>query len=153
MTRLLLALAGVVLLAVTALAAVWLLGQLLTGLGLFIVGAAGVLGRLLWFLLITGVLAGVVYFVTSAWRPSVRAPVRPFRAQPVTPRPAPSRPKRGRAGQPVAPASVSPTPAGPGSVSAAPVPPTPAETTPTEAVPTEAVESEPATSGPVRSDG
>lgn len=153
MTRLLLALAGVVLLAVTALAAVWLLGQLLTGLGLFIVGAAGVLGRLLWFLLITGVLAGVVYFVASAWRPSVRAPVRPFRAQPEARRPASGSPKRGRAGQPVAPAPVSPTPAGPGSVSAAPTPPTPAETTPAEAAPTGAVESEPVTSGPVRSGG
>lgn len=90
MTRILLALAGVILLAVTALAAVWLLGQLLTGLGLFIVGAAGVLGRLLWFLLITGVLAGVVYFVASAWRPSVRAPVRPYTTQPEVRRAAPA---------------------------------------------------------------
>ncbi|GAA0522223.1 hypothetical protein [Deinococcus depolymerans] len=73
MTRLLLALAGVILLAVTALAAVWLIGQFLTGLGVFVVGAAGVLGRLLWFLLVTGLLAGLVYFVTSAWRPALRA--------------------------------------------------------------------------------
>ncbi|MFW8626080.1 hypothetical protein [Deinococcus sp. ME38] len=73
MTRLLLALAGVILLAVTALAAVWLLGQLLTGLGVFVVGAVGVLGRLLWFLLVTGLLGGLVYFVTSAWRPALRA--------------------------------------------------------------------------------
>ncbi|WP_230287740.1 hypothetical protein [Deinococcus sp. 12RED42] len=82
MTRLLLALAGVILLAVTALAAVWLIGQLLTGVGAFVVGAAGVLGRLLWFLLVTGLLAGLVYFVTSAWRPALRArggsePARP----------------------------------------------------------------------------
>ncbi|WP_229784412.1 hypothetical protein [Deinococcus radiotolerans] len=98
MTRLLLALAGVVLLAVTALAAVWLLGQLLTGLGLFIVGAAGVLGRLLWFLLITGVLAGVVYFVTSAWRPSVREPVRPLAPRPLKARAGRNAPEAGRAG-------------------------------------------------------
>lgn len=115
MTRILLALAGVILLAVTALAAVWLLGQLLTGLGLFIVGAAGVLGRLLWFLLVTGVLAATVYFVASAWRPSVRAPVRPFTAQPdrqqPTPKPSASnRPAPGSAKQadpvPVPPAPV-----------------------------------------------
>ncbi|MBZ9753406.1 hypothetical protein K7W42_21460 [Deinococcus sp. HMF7604] len=74
MTRLLLALAGVVLLAVTALAAVWLVGQLLTGLGAFIVGTAGVLGRLLWFLLVAGGLSGLVFFVASAWRPAGRLP-------------------------------------------------------------------------------
>jgi predicted lipid-binding transport protein (Tim44 family) len=130
MTRLLLALAGVVLLAVTALAAVWLLGQLLTGLGLFIVGAAGVLGRLLWFLLITGVLAGVVYFVASAWRPSVRAPVPPV------------------------PAGTVPSSAAP--VIPAPAAPTTPERTPTEPVqtgpaPTTAAGTEAAASGPVRS--
>ncbi|WP_291429406.1 hypothetical protein [Deinococcus sp.] len=82
MTRLLLALAGVILLAVTALALVWLIGQVLVGVGAFVVGAAGVLGRLLWFLLVTGLLAGLVYFVASAWRPALRArggsePARP----------------------------------------------------------------------------
>lgn len=161
MTRLLLALAGVVLLAVTALAAVWLLGQLLTGLGLFIVGAAGVLGRLLWFLLITGVLAGVVYFVASAWRPSVRAPVRPFKAQPATPRPASDGTKRGRRGNRTGLAPVPPVPAGTVPSSAAPVIPAPAapttpERTPTEPVqtgpaPTTAAGTEAAASGPVRS--
>lgn len=120
MTRILLALAGVILLAVTALAAVWLLGQLLTGLGLFIVGAAGVLGRLLWFLLVTGVLAATVYFVASAWRPSVRAPVRPFTAQstprqpapkPSAPtRPAPGNTKRSRAAKQADPVPVTPAP-------------------------------------------
>ncbi|WP_235692550.1 hypothetical protein [Deinococcus aquaedulcis] len=94
MTRVLLALAGVVLLAVTALALVWLLGQLLTGLGIFIVGAAGVLGRLLWFLLVAGGLSGLVYFVASAWRPGTRltgtpAPgARPHRAAQTVPTPA-----------------------------------------------------------------
>ncbi|MGM9322865.1 hypothetical protein [Deinococcus aquaticus] len=73
MTRLLLALAGVILLAVTALALVWLIGQVLVGVGVVLVGAVGVLGRLLWFLLVTGVLAGLVYFVASAWRPALRA--------------------------------------------------------------------------------
>ena len=73
MTRLLLALAGVLLLAVLALALVWLAGQLLAGLGVFLVGTAGVLGRLLGFLLVTGLLGGLAYFLASAWRP-VREP-------------------------------------------------------------------------------
>ena len=166
MTRLLLALAGVVLLAVTALAAVWLLGQLLTGLGLFVVGAAGVLGRLLWFLLITGVLAGVVYFVASAWRPSVRAPVRPYTTQPQARRAAPGRPKRGRSGKRAEPTPV--VPASPAPSSVAPVNPAPAapsapeqaltesaltEPVQTELAPTEAPEPEAAPGGPVRSGG
>lgn len=73
MARFLLALVGVVLLAITALALVWLLGQVLVGVGAFVVGAAGVLSRLLWFLVFTGFLAGLVYFFTSAWRPANRA--------------------------------------------------------------------------------
>ena len=68
MARLVVALLGVVLLALLALAGVWLLGQLFIGLGAFVVGAAGVLGRLIWFLLVAGVLCSVVYFVTSSWR-------------------------------------------------------------------------------------
>ncbi|WP_237427740.1 hypothetical protein [Deinococcus xianganensis] len=161
MTRILLALAGVILLAVTALAAVWLLGQLLTGLGLFIVGAAGVLGRLLWFLLITGVLAGVVYFVASAWRPSVRAPVRPYTAQPEARRPAPGRPKRGRSGKRAEPTPVPPASPAPSSV--APANPAPAAPSAHEQVQTEPVQTEPAPpeapetvaapGGPVRSGG
>lgn len=79
MTRLLFALLGIILLAVTALALVWLAGQLLVGLGVFVVGAAGVLGRLLWYLAFTGVLAGIVFFVASAWRPASR--VAPVQAQ------------------------------------------------------------------------
>lgn len=79
MTRLLFALLGVILLAVTALALVWLAGQLLLGLGVFVVGAVGVLGRLLWYLTFTGVLAGIVFFVASAWRPASR--VAPVQAQ------------------------------------------------------------------------
>ena len=163
MTRLLLALAGVVLLAVTALAAVWLLGQLLTGLGLFIVGAAGVLGRLLWFLLITGVLAGVVYFVASAWRPSVRAPVRPYTTQPQARRAAPGRPKRGRSGKRAEPTLASPALSGVAPAHPAPAAPSASEqaltesalTEPvqTEPAPTEAPETEAAPPGPVRSGG
>ena len=163
MTRLLLALAGVVLLAVTALAAVWLLGQLLTGLGLFIVGAAGVLGRLLWFLLITGVLAGVVYFVASAWRPSVRAPVRPYTTQPEVRRAAPGRPKRGRSGKRAEPTLASPALSGVAPAHPAPAAPSASEqaltesalTEPvqTEPAPTEAPETEAAPPGPVRSGG
>ncbi|MFB9994880.1 hypothetical protein ACFFLM_23300 [Deinococcus oregonensis] len=79
MTRLLFALLGIILLAVAALALVWLAGQLLVGLGVFVVGAAGVLGRLLWYLALTGVLAGIVFFVASAWRPASR--VLPVQAQ------------------------------------------------------------------------
>ncbi|WP_240740781.1 hypothetical protein [Deinococcus sp. Arct2-2] len=79
MTRLLFALLGIILLAVTALALVWLAGQVLVGLGVFVVGAAGVLGRLLWYLAFTGVLAGIVFFVASAWRPASR--VAPVQAQ------------------------------------------------------------------------
>ncbi|WP_424951946.1 hypothetical protein [Deinococcus sp.] len=68
MIRLLVALVGVLLLALLALASVWLIGQLLSGLGAFVVAAAGVLAGLLKFLLLAGVLCGVVYFVTSSWR-------------------------------------------------------------------------------------
>ncbi|GAA5512139.1 hypothetical protein Dcar01_00853 [Deinococcus carri] len=70
MTRVLFALAGVVLLALTALALVWLAGQLLVGLGAFVVGLAAVLARLLRFLLLAGVLGGLAYFIASAWRPA-----------------------------------------------------------------------------------
>ncbi|WP_084048985.1 hypothetical protein [Deinococcus hopiensis] len=69
MTRVLLALAGVALLALTALAFVWLAGQLLVGLGAFVVGTAGVLTRLLGYLLVTGLFGGLTYFIASAWRP------------------------------------------------------------------------------------
>lgn len=70
MLRVLIALLGVLLLACTALALVWLAGQLLAGMGLLLVGTAGVLLRLLWFLLLAGVLGGLVFFVTNAWRPA-----------------------------------------------------------------------------------
>ena len=62
------AVVGVLLLAVLALAAFWLLGQLIVGVGAFLVGAVGVLAGLLKFLLVAGVLCGLVYFVTSSWR-------------------------------------------------------------------------------------
>ena len=73
MARLILAAVGVILLAIAALALVWLLGQLLVGLGAFVVGTAAVLGRLLGFLVFAGVLGGLIYFLASAWRPSSRA--------------------------------------------------------------------------------
>ena len=68
MTRLLVALLGVLLLALLGLAGLWMLGQLLSGVGAFVVGAARVLAGLMRFLLLAGVLCGVVYFVTSSWR-------------------------------------------------------------------------------------
>lgn len=72
MSRVILALLGVILLAVVALALLWLLGQVMVGVGAFVVGTAAVLSRLLWFLIVTGVLSGLVYFVASAWRPAAR---------------------------------------------------------------------------------
>ena len=68
MTRLFVLLLSVVLLAVLTLTGVWLAGQLLSALGTFVVAAAGVLAGLLRFLLLAGVLCGLVYFVTSSWR-------------------------------------------------------------------------------------
>ena len=68
MTRLLVLLLGVVLLAILTLTGVWLAGQLLSAVGTFVVAAAGVLAGLLRFLLLAGVLCGLVYFVTSSWR-------------------------------------------------------------------------------------
>ncbi|MGI8747460.1 MAG: hypothetical protein ACR2J4_03775 [Deinococcus sp.] len=68
MTRLVAALLGLLLLALLGLAGVWLLGQLLAGLGTFVVGLASVLGSLLRFLLTAGAVCGVVYFVASSWR-------------------------------------------------------------------------------------
>ncbi|MFC4455015.1 hypothetical protein [Deinococcus sonorensis] len=71
MGRLISAVVGVLLLAILALAGVWLLGQLLTGLGAFVVATAGVLGGLLKFMLVAGVLGGLVYFLASTWRRGV----------------------------------------------------------------------------------
>ncbi|GGO17996.1 hypothetical protein [Deinococcus humi] len=83
MARLILAIIGVVLLAVAALSLVWLLGQLLVGLGAFVVGTAAVLWRLLGFLILAGTLGGLAYFLASAWRPSsqVTAPVEQIRVK------------------------------------------------------------------------
>lgn len=82
MSRLLLAVAGIILVLLLALAALWLAAQLVVGLGLFVVSVAAVLLKLLWFLVLAGLLSGVVYFVASAWRPAV--PVQPQR-QPLVP--------------------------------------------------------------------
>ncbi|MDV6375553.1 hypothetical protein [Deinococcus arenicola] len=82
MARLFLAALGVILLAIAALALVWLLGQMLSGLGVFVSGTAAVLWRLLGFLILAGGLGGLVYFLTSAWRPSVRVPAPPESVRP-----------------------------------------------------------------------
>ncbi len=66
---------GVALLALVALGVLWLAGQVLLGIGVFAVGLAGVLLRLLWFLLVAGALGGAVYFVSSAWRPAANRAV------------------------------------------------------------------------------
>ena len=103
MLRVLIALLGVLLLACTALALVWLAGQLLAGMGLLLVGTAGVLLRLLWFLLLAGVLGGLVFFVTNAWRPvSAGRPLDTAYTGGVV-----------HLGQPVAPAPDAPVSAGP----------------------------------------
>lgn len=90
MTRVVFFLLGVALLAVTALGALWLLGQLLAGLGAFIAGTAGVLLRLLWFLAVAGVLGGVAFFLASAWRPAGRGPGPRRRVVPAPPASAPA---------------------------------------------------------------
>jgi hypothetical protein len=86
MARLILAAVGVVLLAIAALSLVWLLGQLLVGLGALVVGTAAVLWRLLGFLLVAGVLGGIAYFLASAWRPSSRGTATPEPLHPTTAR-------------------------------------------------------------------
>lgn len=68
MARLVSAVVGVVVLAAVALLVVWLLGQLLIGLGIFVVGLARVLTGVAKFLLIAGALCGLAYFLASAYR-------------------------------------------------------------------------------------
>ncbi|WP_148234923.1 hypothetical protein [Deinococcus maricopensis] len=70
MARLLAYLLLIVVAAFALLALVWLVGQILTGVGLFLAGAAGVLGRTLLFLLLAALLGGVAYFLASAYRRS-----------------------------------------------------------------------------------
>ena len=72
MTRVLLFVAGIFLLAVTALGVLWLAGQVLVGVGAVLAGAAGALLRLLWFLALAGVVGGLTYFGSTAWRPGRR---------------------------------------------------------------------------------
>lgn len=88
MTRILLALAGVALLAVVALTVLWLAGQLLVGVGSVAVSTAGVMLKLLWFLSLSALLGGLVYFVASAWRPA-HGPARPAHVMSPTTTPAP----------------------------------------------------------------
>ncbi len=67
MTRFVLAVFGVVLIALLGLTSLWLLGQLLSGLGNLVVAAAALLGGVLRFVVVAGVLAGLTYVLTSAW--------------------------------------------------------------------------------------
>lgn len=90
MTRVAFFLLGVALLAITALGALWLLGQLLAGLGAFLAGTAGVLLRLLWFLAVAGLLGGVAFFLASAWRPAGRGSGPQRRVVPAAPAPVPA---------------------------------------------------------------
>ncbi|WP_205750484.1 hypothetical protein [Deinococcus fonticola] len=78
MTRLLLGALGVILLAVVALGVMWLAGQLLVGVGVAALGTAGVLLRLLWFVIVAAGLGGVVFFVANAWRPTRPVPFPEF---------------------------------------------------------------------------
>ncbi|AWN23913.1 hypothetical protein DKM44_12295 [Deinococcus irradiatisoli] len=67
MIRLLLALFGLALIALLGLASLWLLGQVLSGFGHFLVGMAAVLGGALRFALVAGVLGGLAYVLGGAW--------------------------------------------------------------------------------------
>lgn len=69
MSRVLLFLAGVIIMALLALCIIWLAGQLALGIGLLLVGLSDIFFKLLWFCLLSGLLGGVAYFITSAWRP------------------------------------------------------------------------------------
>jgi hypothetical protein len=69
MSRLLLVLLSVTLLVLLALAGLWLIGQLLSGLGGFLVASALVLGGALRFAVLGALLGGLAYVLGSAWRP------------------------------------------------------------------------------------
>lgn len=87
MSHLLLFVIGVLLLCVTALAALWMAGQLLVGLGTLLTGAAGVVLQLLWFGALALLLGGVTYFIAHAWRPG-----KPVSTLSGAPAPAPAAP-------------------------------------------------------------
>ena len=82
MARALLFVLGVALLCAAALAALWAAGQVLAALGALLTGAAGVLGRLLIFLVLGALAGGVSYFVASAWRPNQLVSSQPGSSQP-----------------------------------------------------------------------
>ena len=67
MIRLLLAGLGLILVALLSLAALWLLGELFTGVGQTLVALSALLTRLLRFVVVAGGLGGAVYILTSAW--------------------------------------------------------------------------------------
>lgn len=68
MIRLLLAVVGLVLILLLGLAALWLLGEFFAGLGGFLVVTASLLGGVLRFVLIAGVLSILAYVLSSAWK-------------------------------------------------------------------------------------
>ncbi|AFZ65706.1 hypothetical protein Deipe_0098 [Deinococcus peraridilitoris DSM 19664] len=68
MWRLFTSLLAVVLLAGIALAALYLFGQLLGFLGVFLAGSALVLAKLVWYLLLAALLGGLTYFMASLYR-------------------------------------------------------------------------------------
>lgn len=67
MTRLLLALLAVVFAALLSLVALWLLGELVLGLGQVLTTTAALLLGVLRFALTAGLLGGLAYILTSAW--------------------------------------------------------------------------------------
>ncbi|AZI42131.1 hypothetical protein EHF33_04705 [Deinococcus psychrotolerans] len=67
MIRLLLAVLGLVLAALLSLTALWLLGELVSGLGQVLTTTASLLLGVLRFALTAGVLGGLAYILTSAW--------------------------------------------------------------------------------------
>ncbi|GAA3999673.1 hypothetical protein GCM10022631_08240 [Deinococcus rubellus] len=67
MIRLLLAVLGVALAALLGLSVLWLLGELVTGIGQVLVAAAALLIGVLRFVLVAGVLSGLTYVLSSAW--------------------------------------------------------------------------------------
>lgn len=58
---------GVALAALLCLSALWLLGELVSGVGQFLVAAAALLIGVLRFVLVAGLLSGLTYVLTSAW--------------------------------------------------------------------------------------
>jgi len=65
--RLLLTVLGVALAALLGLCALWLLGELVSGIGQVLVAAAALMIGVLRFAVVAGVLGGLTYVLASAW--------------------------------------------------------------------------------------